>query len=280
MSPNMNDMHPQPASHSQINRTRLRTMGTFLVPIGAMVLLFSFFPYVSSYLNSKFPDYGKLSHLAIQWSGLSFYPWGMFTGLIGRILILVIAFVFLYKSEKFLPKDFGLVWSSGQKNFKETIKLNIVIIVSLFLFFAVIFNFLYRVSGQETVDTIINFFFNSSRGEKKISAHVFGPAFEEILFRGIYCTLLVRHGLKWHYTILITGMIFGLVHLGNHQSLAIFYVIQPCFATVAGWFLGWIFYKTRTLMMPIVWHYVINIVIDFGAVRPDILAKIANRLIV
>lgn len=58
------------------------------------------------------------------------------------------------------------------------------------------------------------------------------------------------------------------------------YAIEISFATVVGWFLGWMFYRTRTLVLPIIWHYAVNGFIFFAVLRPDLLGKMASYLIV
>jgi len=82
-------------------------------------------------------------------------------------------------------------------------------------------------------------------------AHVViaAPILEEILCRGI-----ILRGLLKNYSpikaILISAIFFGLVHLNPWQAL-------PAF--LGGIFLGWIYYKTRSVIPGIVIHATINL---------------------
>lgn len=267
-------------SHFQINRPKLRMVGTFLVPIAATLFLFVFFKFLLPWWGLSFVEYEKIvKNLGVfKWGIFSIAPWGVFISLLERVIVLAIAFTVLYKNEKILPKDVGLVWSLGKEGWKHAFRLNVKILFLLVLFFITGANFFYHAFSPESLKYVTNYLYSIYEGTVQID--IFSSAFEEILFRGIYCTLFIRYGFKWNYTILITGVFFGLIHLVNHQSNIGGYIIQVGFATVVGWFLGWMFYRTRTLVFPIIWHYAINIFIYFGALRPDLLAKIADHLII
>ncbi|MDR2009990.1 MAG: CPBP family intramembrane metalloprotease [Bacteroidales bacterium] len=78
---------------------------------------------------------------------------------------------------------------------------------------------------------------------------VLAPFFEELIYRGI-----ILDGLLKRYSavtsILISGLIFGLLHLNLVQ-------IIPAF--VAGIFIGWVYYKTRNLICTIIIHVCMNL---------------------
>lgn len=75
------------------------------------------------------------------------------------------------------------------------------------------------------------------------------PVLEELIFRGI-----VLDGLLKKYTplnsILISGLLFGLVHLNPWQFVTGF---------IIGIFSGWVYYKTRSLLPSIIIHATANL---------------------
>lgn len=80
-------------------------------------------------------------------------------------------------------------------------------------------------------------------------AVVAGPILEEVLFRGI-----ILDGLLKKYSpvksILISSLLFGLVHLNPWQFVA---------GMIMGLFLGWIYYKTHRLLPCIIVHSMANL---------------------
>jgi hypothetical protein len=74
------------------------------------------------------------------------------------------------------------------------------------------------------------------------------PLLEEILFRGI-----ILHGLLKNYkagiSIAFSSLLFALIH-GN--------VAQGLGAFLMGLFMGWLYWKTRSLYLPILLHFVNN----------------------
>jgi membrane protease YdiL (CAAX protease family) len=75
------------------------------------------------------------------------------------------------------------------------------------------------------------------------------PLFEELIFRGI-----ILDGLLKRYSpvtsILISSIIFGLAHLNPWQFVTAF---------VIGIFAGWIYYKSRSLILVIIIHAAVNL---------------------
>ena len=88
---------------------------------------------------------------------------------------------------------------------------------------------------------------------------------EEVAFRGVILPLLSRK-YKQIISILISGLIFGLVHAPNltfvllsglDPLLAVFQVI---YATLIGFSMGYMFIKTKSLLPSIIYHYLIDTV--------------------
>ncbi len=81
-----------------------------------------------------------------------------------------------------------------------------------------------------------------------IIASLIGPVVEEIFFRG-----MIQGGLTHQYNakrgIIISSLFFGLVHMIPVQVIAAFFM---------GLVLAWIYYKTRSLWIPILIHVINN----------------------
>lgn len=74
---------------------------------------------------------------------------------------------------------------------------------------------------------------------------VLAPVLEEILFRGIIMKALLNRGLHPYRSILISAFIFGLMHIYPWQFLGAFLI---------GLVLGLVYYKTKSLLLPILMH--------------------------
>lgn len=80
---------------------------------------------------------------------------------------------------------------------------------------------------------------------------IMAPLAEEVVFRGaILRTLLRMFGNRWHWVaIAISALVFGAVH-GN--------LPQFVHATIIGMLLGWMYYRTGSIVPGIVLHWVNN----------------------
>lgn len=74
---------------------------------------------------------------------------------------------------------------------------------------------------------------------------VMAPIFEEIVFRGIIQKGMINKGMKPGKAILITALVFGLIHGNPWQFVG---------AILLGYVLGLAFYKTKSLLLPILLH--------------------------
>ena len=87
------------------------------------------------------------------------------------------------------------------------------------------------------------------------------PAFsEEIIFRGIFIS-----GFKNHYSmkkaIIAGAIIFGLLHIDPRNIIPSFFL---------GLFLGWIFYKTESIVLCVYVHLLYNFVYLFRVLFPEV----------
>ncbi|MEC5395277.1 CPBP family intramembrane glutamic endopeptidase [Bergeyella sp. RCAD1439] len=78
-----------------------------------------------------------------------------------------------------------------------------------------------------------------------VLAVIVAPIFEEMVFRGIIQKGLINKGMNPRRAIGIAALIFGLVH-GNPWQLV--------GAVLLGYVLGLVYYKTKSLLMPILLH--------------------------
>lgn len=78
-----------------------------------------------------------------------------------------------------------------------------------------------------------------------ITAVVMAPIFEEIIFRGIIQKGLINKGIEPWKAILFASVIFGLVHANPWQFVG---------AVLLGCVLGLVYYKTKSLLLPMLLH--------------------------
>lgn len=83
-----------------------------------------------------------------------------------------------------------------------------------------------------------------------ISTVIMAPVVEELLFRGAIEGHLLRIWKKPAYAIIVSSLLFGLVH-GN--------LVQAPFAFLLGLALGWIYYHTGSLLPSILMHFINNL---------------------
>lgn len=97
----------------------------------------------------------------------------------------------------------------------------------------------------------------------------FGPLLEEVLFRGAIQGLLMRFfGRPWP-AIVVAALVFGVFHMNP---------VQIVYATLLGIVLGWIYYRTGSLLSVIVGHVLNNSLavvttVAFGATEEQAVAN-------
>lgn len=82
-------------------------------------------------------------------------------------------------------------------------------------------------------------------------AVIMAPIFEEIVFRGIIMKGMLNKGVKPMKAIWISALVFGLVHGNPWQFVG---------AVLLGFVLGLVYYKTKSLLLPILLHAFNNLV--------------------
>jgi uncharacterized protein len=102
-------------------------------------------------------------------------------------------------------------------------------------FFGKYYEFFNRLMDQLTLNPVV----------MVITAVICAPIFEEIIFRGIIQKGLMNKGVKPWKAIIFASIIFGLVH-GNPWQLV--------GAVLLGCVLGLVYYKTKSLLLPMLLH--------------------------
>lgn len=91
----------------------------------------------------------------------------------------------------------------------------------------------------------------NDKGTLIVLAVIMAPIFEEIVFRGIIQKGLINKGVKPWKAILISALVFGLVHGNPWQFVG---------AVLLGSILGLVYYKTKSLLLSILLHAFNNLV--------------------
>lgn len=102
-------------------------------------------------------------------------------------------------------------------------------------FFGKYYEFFERLMEQLTDDPVVMI----------ITAVICAPVFEEIVFRGIIQKGLINKGVRPVNAILMASVIFGLVHGNPWQFVG---------AVLLGCVLGLVYYKTKSLLLPMLLH--------------------------
>lgn len=102
-------------------------------------------------------------------------------------------------------------------------------------FFGKYYEFFERLMEQLTDDPVVMI----------ITAVICAPVFEEIVFRGIIQKGMINKGVRPVNAILMASVIFGLVHGNPWQFVG---------AVLLGCVLGLVYYKTKSLLLPMLLH--------------------------
>lgn len=88
-----------------------------------------------------------------------------------------------------------------------------------------------------------------------VYAIALGPVLEELVYRGVTFGLLEKAGIRPGLIILISGLLFGFVHLNP---------VQSTYAAVLGFMLGFLRYKYRSIKITILAHFLLNLTGTYG----------------
>lgn len=163
-------------------------------------------------------------------------------------IMFIPGFIYIY----FRPKDYSETKNKfpiNSKNFgKHGIAIALILTTPLVLAFNLVTEPLY--SWMKMPQFIKEIFENMNQTGFVgfISVVIFAPLLEELFLRGI-----VLRGLLVHYSptkaIIWSAIIFGFMHLNPWQAIP---------AILVGILMGWIYYKTGSLIMTIFIHFINN----------------------
>lgn len=88
--------------------------------------------------------------------------------------------------------------------------------------------------------------------------HIIPAFWEEIIFRGIMLTILLKK-FSVRTAIIIDGVFFGISHMANHSNIFIG-LGQGIYTFCSGIILGYLYVKTSNLIPSMIAHYVNNII--------------------
>ncbi|WP_185286330.1 CPBP family intramembrane glutamic endopeptidase [Chryseobacterium indologenes] len=126
-------------------------------------------------------------------------------------------------------------------------------------FFGELYEYFMRLMNQLTDDPVVMI----------VMTALLAPVFEEIIFRGIIQKGLINKGVEPWKAILYASIIFGVVHGNPWQFIS---------AVMLGCVLGLVYYKTKSLLMPMLLHgfnnLVLSVLVLYG--KEESFAKVFN----
>ena len=158
-----------------------------------------------------------------------------------KVIFIVLMFIFIKKNELEMPK------------FKKLIVFDLMFIPFLILPFSNIIVELIKNTPTNIID--------STALIKALVFSILTAIVEEVTFRGTLLQELKKTESRFK-TILISSLVFGLVHLFNISSLAsIPYVLmQVAYSMYLGMILGLIYSISENIALPIIMHFVFNFI--------------------
>lgn len=104
----------------------------------------------------------------------------------------------------------------------------------------------------------------------QIYNYLFLPIPEEILYRCILCTIVARR-FGWYIAIFVSTISFGLVHLTNDGSWQVPFIL--------GFLCSWSFYKSKTILLPLTLHWLLNTFVLLLGVYPTLWERFVSLIV-
>ncbi|MBY9014476.1 MAG: CPBP family intramembrane metalloprotease [Candidatus Lokiarchaeota archaeon] len=227
-----------------------------------IMLLFILFPWIASFIEIIFLPL----ILGLEFTGILFVEFFLIEGFIALLLLLIVP-----KGMKLPCKDetiLGYTKTIGLTRVKPLVRNLIVGFGSSAIFCGTLFiganllgvfyfapEFLFR--NPNPYPFLLGWF---------IWIFMIRPGlWEEVAFRGVVIPLLSKK-YKKIFTILISGVIFGLAHAFNIIGVLlsggdhIYTLFQVIYTTLIGFSMGYMYLKTKSLLPSIIYHYLIDTV--------------------
>lgn len=87
-------------------------------------------------------------------------------------------------------------------------------------------------------------------GYRMLQSFLIIPVLEELVFRGVFQAHLT-HKYQWNTSVLITSLLFMLIHFGPMDQMVLAFIFSL--------FVGYLFFRTSSLRLSIIFHIAINI---------------------
>ena len=160
------------------------------------------------------------------------------TTTIGMAIATALTIHYGYRKGYMRRSDFSFNLSGIQASYALILYLLIIILISIFNEYVPLPDFFKWMDIDITAPTTI------------IAAVIVAPIGEEIIFRGMITKLLLEE-YRPTKAIIISALIFGIIHFNPAQIPG---------AIIAGILLGWLYYKTRSVIPGIILHFINNAV--------------------
>lgn len=187
-------------------------------------------------------------------------PWILSISLL--LTNLLVVFIFWKKKYARLGFDYGYTYGEGFSS-KKLYQWLVVATVGLLLFDLMGGFYLPIPDESEVMQYLVNMMRNPIGF---ITVCFIGPFAEEVLFRGaIERRLLQKNWNPW-FAIVISALIFALAHFNFAQAFT---------ATVIGIFMGWVYYRTRSIWPGVLIHMTNNTIATILALAsPETMANV------
>lgn len=168
--------------------------------------------------------------------------------------------VFILVSSIYLAKD---LFSASWKTFKSNLLSNIALafkLLPLLYIASLVFNSLaIAISHQDTAanQALLNELYATYPFFIFITATIYAPIMEELLFRGFFFSLFEKKSLI--LAILISGLTFGFAHMYTADMTLMDFAFLPSYS-VLGMIIAYSYHKSQTIMTPILLHFLNNFI--------------------
>ncbi len=165
----------------------------------------------------------------------------------------------LIVSTLFIAKDLlSMSWIRFKPHFIQ----NIVLVFKLFpllIIISVLFNSLaVFLTGQDSASnqSLLNELFQTSPFYITLSALIYAPLMEELLFRGFFYGFFEKRSQL--FALIISGLTFGLAHMWTGQFNIADFAFLPSYSLL-GMIIAYSYQKTHSIYTPILLHFLNNL---------------------
>lgn len=206
---------------------------------------------VFDFLNSL-PGGNWFSMASPLWKDGNRYYFNLYPLLIVNIVPLILCIWLTIRLVRFFnisTQDIGFKFSCGDKSIFISCLIFLISLTTFLMIYTAVLNLMAFLWGGRVE-------FHSLNSDPIRFNALIHPFPEEILYRGIFFTIFLRHFPKtvvW----LLSSVFFGLMHVFIQD---IFFIVS---SLLIGAYLGWIYLRTRSLVLPTLVHVAANFIFNF-----------------